>query len=331
MNRHCKHERGIIIVFAAIAMFSLLGFASIAIDVGCILTAKNQLQSAVDASALAAVSGLPFSQSEAIQRGIRISNTNKIFQQPLALKSSEIVFIDQKTVRVSAQRPVNLFFAKILGLNYAQVSATATAKLGNQDIMLIFDRSGTMDDDTKDPKVPQPITDTKNAANFFVDLTANNAFVTNRIGLVSYSTNALLNLQLGRDFSLIKNRIQSFSANGYTNIGEAIQFSNNQLMQNSQSRTFRTQILLSDGMANRPGSGMPTNPTAIQFAVNNAQIAANNSIKIYTISLGNMTDWNLMNQIASMTNGKHYHAPTPAQLNAIFYEIADHIPCILID
>ncbi|HEX9934587.1 MAG TPA: hypothetical protein VGB38_05260, partial [bacterium] len=71
-------------------------------------------------------------------------------------------------------------------------------------------------------------------------------------------------------------------------------------------------------------------PTAIQFALNQAQIAANNQIRIYTISLGNQTDFNVMNQIAAMTNGKHYHAPTPADLNAIFTEIVSRIPTNLI-
>jgi Flp pilus assembly protein TadG len=324
-------ERGSILVFASIALFSILGFATIAIDVGCILAAKNELQSAVDASALAAASGLTFSQSTAVQRAVELSNRNKVLQRPLALQSNEVVLVDQTTARVSAQRPVSLFFARVLGLRTVQISATATAKLGNRDIMFIFDRSGTMDDDTVNPKVPQPITDTQNAANAFVDYIANNALVSDRVGLVSYSTTAAMNLQLGRDFNQVKARILSLKADGYTNIGQAIQLSNNHLIQSAQSRTYRTQILLSDGMANRPGTAMPTNPTAIQFALSNAQVAADNRIKIYTISLGSQTDWNLMNTIASMTHGKHYHAPTAADLNAIFNEIANRIPTVLIN
>jgi Ca-activated chloride channel homolog len=324
-------ERGSILVFASIALFAIFGFATIAIDVGGILTAKNELQSAVDASALAAASGLTFNQSVAVQRGVELSGRNQVSKRPLALQSSEISVLDATTVRVAAQRPVNLYFARILGLRTATISASAKARLGNRDIMFIFDRSGTMDDDTVDPKFPQPITETKNAAKTFVDLIAGNAIVSDRVGLVSYSTNAQMNLGLCRDFALVKTRVQSFTADGYTNIGQAIQYANNQLLQNAQSRTFKTEILLSDGMANRPGSGMPTNSTAIAFATSNAQTAASNSIKIYTISLGNQTDWNLMNTIAAMTNGKHYHAPTASDLNAIFNEIANHIPTILVD
>lgn len=330
MKKFMKSQKGNILVLSVLSTMVLMAFASMAVDVGCILTAKNQLQVGVDASALAAATGLVVNQSEATLRGIHVSNSNLILEQPLELQSNEIVFLDQKTVQISARRPVNLFFARVFGLNATEVTAAATAELGNRDIMLIFDRSGSMDDDTQDPDIPQPITDTKIASNYFIDLTQNNPFVYDRIGLVSYSTYVQLTLPLGRDFNQMKNTIQSYNADGFTNIGGAIECANNHLIQNSQSKTFKTQILLSDGMANRPGSGLPTNPTAIQYALTHAQIAANNSIKIYTISLGNNTDWDLMEQIAAMTNGKHYHAPTPADLDAIFNEIAGRIPTILI-
>jgi Flp pilus assembly protein TadG len=324
-------ERGSILVLAAIALFAIFGFATIAIDVGCIFTAKNELQSAVDASALAAASGLTFSQSTAVQRAMEISNRNLVLRQPLALQSSEIALLDNTTARVSAQRSVSLFFAKVLGLQTTRISATATARLGNRDIMIILDRSGTMDDDTVDPNVPQPITTTQNAANAFVDYVAGNSLVSDRIGLVSYSTTATLNNPLGRNFAQVKTRISSLKADGYTNIGQSIQYANSALIQGAQARTYRTEILLSDGMANRPGTGMPTNSTAIQFALSNARSAANSHIKIYTISLGDQTDLNLMNSIANLTGGKHYHAPTAADLNAIFDEIAERIPTALIN
>jgi len=52
MRRFSRHERGALLVVAVAALFSMFGFASVAIDVGCLVTAKNQLQIAVDASAL---------------------------------------------------------------------------------------------------------------------------------------------------------------------------------------------------------------------------------------------------------------------------------------
>lgn len=318
------------LVFAAALIGTTILFAATAIDVSYILTARNQLQSAVDASTLAAASGLTQSQSEALDRALAISGNNTIMHQPLALQAGEIQFLDHKTVCVSAHRFISLFFARLLQINTVEISASATAECGNRDIMLIFDRSGSMDDDTVNPLEPQPMTDTKYAADYFIDLIASNEFVLDRVGLVSYSTYAGLNLPLGRNFSEMKNTIASYSANGYTNIGGAIQISNDHLIQQSAVRTKKTIILLSDGMANRPGWGMPTNDIAIQYALTHAQAAADNAIRIYTISLGNNTDIQLMTQIAEMTYGKHYHAPSPAELYDIFHEIADRIPAVLV-
>ena len=330
MKRWIHDERGGILVFAGALVGVIILFAATAIDVSYILTAQNELQSAVDASALAAASGLAESQSEASQRAVSVSNCNLIMRQPLALQSDEIMFIDHKTVQVTAQRTINLFFARMVRINSKQITATAMAECGNRDIMLIFDRSGSMDDDTVDPDVPQPLTDTKYAACHFLGCVADNPFVLDRIGLVSYSTSAQLHLPLGRNFRQMKSTIESYTADGYTNIGEAIRISNEHLLQESPMRTKKTVVLLSDGMANKPGYGLPTNDTAIQYALTYASQAANSSIRIYTISLGNATDINLMNQIANMTEGKHYHAPTPAELYDIFQEIADRIPAILI-
>jgi len=330
LRKHFREQKGSFLVLSTMFAFSMLVFTSVAVDVGCILTAKNQLQTSVDASALATASGLIFSQSTAVQRGMLLSQRNTILNEPLNLQSGEITFLDPKTVQITAERPVSLFFARMVGINTARIEATATAICGNRDIMLVFDRSGSMDDDTVNPYIPQPITNTKTAANYFVNLIESNSFVCDRIGLVSYSTNANLNLELSRDFGLIRDQINSYTADGFTNIGEAIQFANEHLIESAQSRTKKTIILLSDGMTNQPGYGFPTNMTAINFAISNANISASNSIKIYTISLGNQTDWDLMNLIADRTNGEHYHAPTPQELYSIFNDIANRIPTILI-
>jgi len=330
MKKLFKNENGNVIVFFTLGVFMILTFVSIVVDVGCILSSKNQLQSAVDASALAAASGLALSESVATERALSISGSNSIMDQNLDLELDEITYLDEKTVQITAERTVTLFFSRAFGLNSATINATATAECGNRDIMLVFDRSGSMDDDTQNPSYPQPITSTKIAANYFVDLIESNLFVYDRIGLVSYSTYGELTMQLGRDFNQMKNIIQMYSADGYTNIGEAIRIASEELIHNQDGHSHKTIILLSDGMANRPGSGLPTNYAAITYAVGQAQAAANNSIKIYTISLGNSTDINLMNQIAALTNGKHYHAPTTSDLYSIFNKIADRIPSVLI-
>jgi Ca-activated chloride channel homolog len=330
MLKFLHDEKGNVIILIAALMPVFILLAASSVDVSYMLEARNEMQAAVDASALAAASGLGTSFSTARGRGIAISNSNTIMEQPLALQSSEVTFLNYKTVRISAQRTIPLYFARIAGMNTVTVSATATAQCGNRDIMLVFDRSGSMDDDTSDPAYPQPITGAKGASYYFIDQIEANTLVVDRIGLVSYSDNATLARVLDRQFSAMKATIAGYVANGFTNIGDGILQAMNHLNSSSPARTQKTIILFSDGMANRPGAGNTSDPRAVAYAISQANAAKSSNIKIYTISLGSTTDPNLMRQIASITNGKYYYAPGAADLYDIFEDISRRIPVALI-
>ncbi|MBN2000920.1 hypothetical protein JW935_25470, partial [candidate division KSB1 bacterium] len=207
MKACIKDESGSSLVIVVLLMGVTLLFAALVIDGSSIMVARNQLQCAVDASALAAASGLTVSRGEAQIRGISISSYNKILQEPLNLTGGEISFPNYKSVQISAQRNIPLFFAQLVAMDSVAVTASAIAQCGNRDIMLLFDRSGSMDDDTVDPEIPQPITDTKIAAYYFIDLVADNTFVVDRIGLVSYSDFGVLERNLDRDFNSMKDKI----------------------------------------------------------------------------------------------------------------------------
>ena len=351
------NQKGSGIAMFAISLTVVVGMAAFAVDVGVMMTARNQLQTGVDASTLAAATGLQVSESEAISRGISISHQDTLIDKTLDLEEEEFSFIDNDKVHVAATRNIDLYFSQFFGLQKIPIHVEATALLGNRDIMLIIDRSGSMDDDTptqqiiqnptkdkkdkKDKKsdsqtspqivmAPQPITDTMEAAIFFVDRISANTFTQDEVGLISYSTEARLDEPLGRNFGIIRDKILDFEADGWTNIGGAIHTANEQLLSQSRMHTSRVQILLSDGMTNRPGTGSPTNRTAINYAKEKADFAAANKIKIYTISLGRNTDRDLMDYIAEKTGGYHFYSPTTAELQQIFDEIASRVPAILI-
>jgi Flp pilus assembly protein TadG len=331
-----KNEKGNIIVLAALMMVVLILFAATSIDVSYMLAARNQLRSAVDASALAAASGLTVNQSTARSRAITCSNSNAILNTPLNLTSGEVTFPNYKTAVITAQRTVPLFFASLAGMNTVTVSATATAICGNRDIVLCFDRTGSMAYDTLYDRYgqivgyEQPITNAKNSCYYFIDQVAALTLVVDRIGLVSYSETATMDRSLDRNFSAMKTKIGTYAASGNTNIGAGILSAKNHLNSNSLARTKKTIVLFSDGMANRPGSGNTSDPQAVAYAKTQADAAKSSQIVIYTISLGATTDPALMQYIANKTNGKYYYAPTTAELNAIFQEIAKRIPAILI-
>ena len=123
-------ERGNILVIASVALLSVFGFASIAIDVGCILTAKNQLQSAVDASALAGASGFIIDSAEAVRRAVSVGGMNTCLRDPVLIGSGDVDFPEPDQIRVRAEREVSLFFAKVVGIRSVRISARAVAELG---------------------------------------------------------------------------------------------------------------------------------------------------------------------------------------------------------
>ncbi|MBD3385127.1 hypothetical protein GF407_09385 [candidate division KSB1 bacterium] len=130
-----KSRRGSMLVFAAISLTAMLIFTSFAVDVSCILTARNQLQTSVDAAALAGASGLLESYSEAERRAVTFASLNRVMDQPVQLSSSnddgggDITFPQSNQVRVQAGHDVNLYFAPLMGLQSVHITAEATAEI----------------------------------------------------------------------------------------------------------------------------------------------------------------------------------------------------------
>jgi Flp pilus assembly protein TadG len=160
-------QGGAAAVMVAVAMMTLLGFAAIAVDTGYLMVAKNELQNVADASALAAARQLgaiyePMAYAEQqtytcdpgtiIPVAQNVAQKNKAAGKPITIKDSDVVIgrwnsnthlftptLDQPdAVKVTARRdtgnngPVTTFFAKILGIDTADVAADAIAALTGQ-------------------------------------------------------------------------------------------------------------------------------------------------------------------------------------------------------
>ena len=171
-----RRRRGVTAVTVAISLPVILGFAALAIDMGYLHNAKIDLQTAVDASALAGASGLAHinnlyvggTSEEAIVQAhhyaMEFAGANKVAgdgvtlapnpnnldggdveigyladpddpQQPL-VRSNPLQY---NAVRVTARRtkgspggPIGLFFARALGFDSSELTATATAVLDSR-------------------------------------------------------------------------------------------------------------------------------------------------------------------------------------------------------
>jgi len=210
------------------------------------------------------------------------------------------------------------------GMNTASARARATVALPvttNEskeiDTMLILDRSGSMAQ--KVPGDPYPKMDyLKNASKYFVDCLN---MSTSRVGMASFSTTASLDIHLTNNSDAIKDAIDALIADGWTDMGDAINLAAGEFQQNGRPETSWSAIFISDGNANRP-----YNETyAKQYAIEQADLLSGLGVAIYTIGLGNRTadfDEAVLKQI--QTEG-YYYAPSAQELDDIYRLIVSDI------
>lgn len=142
--------------------------------------------------------------------------------------------------------------------------------------------------------------------------------------------------------------IDSTTAGGATNIGggisSGIQVLSTQSPHYGRPGAAHVMILMTDGRANvvpdtqcyaqdlwPDNSGTLQEARARDCVIYYAQQARNNSIVIYTITLGTSADFELMQAVADLTGGVHRNADRPEKLNEIFDELYERIFLRLVD
>ena len=184
----------------------------------------------------------------------------------------------------------------------------------------------------------QPVSALKDSvANFVAHITA--AAEDDRIGLSVYTysdSTAVLESALTPNYSSLSTIVAARQAGHYiggTNIYNGMQTARVQLQNNGRTNAFKMMVLMTDGVANLPGS--TSNAKALVLQEANAAAAAN--IPVVTISMGVVADTALMGQVVSITNGVYFDIPggqTAAQysvaLNAVWKQVADNRPLKLV-
>ena len=154
-----------------------------------------------------------------------------------------------------------------------------------------------------------------------------------RLALVSYAANPSLDCDLDcvfgpqgdDDFELTTLNLYP---DGFTNIGGAIEVAHQELLNNSREGAQLVIVLLTDGVPNRCGSlaaGWTTcfsGSGAADYARSAATAARADGILIYTVGLGSSLDEDLLEDLAEIGTGVYINAPTVAELEATFEEVA---------
>ncbi len=243
--------------------------------------------------------------------------------------------VSPNAVRVFARQTEPFFFAKIFGMTTfnAPASAVASGSGGPLDIMMVLDLSGSMNAEGR-------IQALQNAAPSFVEVIEAYGG-DDQIGVMGYGmeledfnpgehgsgtpyssatsslypagdTNVgILEAALTNDFTNLANNVLTPSnltagryPPGYTPTGAALRDGAHYLDNTPAAREGATKVivLMSDGFANLPSGNGPG------YSRDMAEYAAGLDIEVYTISLGNGADLDLMQDIADIGGGEHFDA-----------------------
>lgn len=182
-----RRRRGAVIATVLFSVAVLLGMAALCIDYGVAALARQQLQTAVDAAALAAVSTLQMSLDPyaAIDSAVATAQANRVWDGTLTLdpetditvgawddennqinpfeESNGVMSVPDGVVAVQVvgrrtedaqDGPIQLYFARALGVESIDITARATASLTVSknprppvEIVLAQDQSGSFEEE----------------------------------------------------------------------------------------------------------------------------------------------------------------------------------------
>lgn len=172
-----------------------------------------------------------------------------------------------------------------------------------QDVIFLIDRSGSMQSPIEKFDLA------KAAAKSYVD----DMKLPDQGAVIFFTSSPIRKSPLSTDYDQIKADIDSEVApSGGTQIGEAIEAATVDLIADRIPSHLSIEILLTDGLDN-PGGLDP---------IEEAQLAADNRIRIYTVGLGPDADGALLQSIATITGGQYYYAQDPSDLEGIYKEIS---------
>jgi Flp pilus assembly protein TadG len=153
LRRLVRNDSGMSYVFIGMGMTAFLSASMLAIDVGMLMTARNQAQNAADAGALAGATALLYDNwndrspsGPAVTSAIAAATTNKVMAGTVSVNPADVEFpLDPSgepnrvkvTVRRTASRgnPVSTLIAKYFGTASTDIGATATAEVSQANAM----------------------------------------------------------------------------------------------------------------------------------------------------------------------------------------------------
>ncbi|MEQ8790300.1 MAG: VWA domain-containing protein [Pirellulaceae bacterium] len=338
-------------VLICILMVVIVAMVAFSVDVGRMYLVRSEMQTAVDAGALAATLQLqrdPDDIDAAVDAAKKFVQLNRVGWSSTVADEAITVEAgswdaethsfstsgsDLNAVRVAAVTDEPLFFAGVMGQWQFAAPSDAIASAGDKklDIIMTLDLSGSMGSNGR-------IQALQDASPVFIDV-LDDVGSDDRVGVMGYGAIpgeynpsrrgdsgsvyldtpldlfpersnwvAVLEAPLTNDYNYLRTQVlnretlEADKYNGWTPIGAALRDSAHYLNANAREDVDKVIVLMSDGHANKPDGNGPG------YALDMARYAAGLDIKVYTISLGNAADDDLMEQIANITGAEFFKA-----------------------
>ena len=176
--RLIQDERGQSMIIAVMTIIALVAVIGLGVDLGIAYAERVSLSRAMDAAALAGAQELP-SEEAAHQRALEYLNANGYDPGSACIEthgsglgggdgsctgseSGTRIIVDTlqfrsggeansaNRINVRAEQDVQLAFMRVMGFDTVPIGASATAEnIEDLDIVIVYDRSGSMQEDTR--------------------------------------------------------------------------------------------------------------------------------------------------------------------------------------
>lgn len=363
-QREARREAGSVQVLVVLGLLALAGVAALSIDNGYALATRTQLQNAADAGAHAAIGelrlGVPIAEARATARAVANQNFQGYGGGEVTSPGDVVVgswnyatrqFAAGGTgisaVQVTSRRQIDFFLAPLVGLEGAEITASAVAALGQRDVVLLQDVTASFE---------AALPDARAALQTFTIAMGGSALAGDRLALVSFNEEATVEQDLvgvPEESALVLSAVDSMASctsddtlthpcRG-TNIAAGIQAAAELFVtQSSPDWAEKVIVLISDGVP----CLLRNTPTSLAWrdaARAAAEDAGEAGISIYTVFLDQplyyedhgyvrcfrptpeTEDTGLMRELVTNT-GAYFETPDEEDLDEILLSILRSMP-----
>jgi Flp pilus assembly protein TadG len=259
-----RRRRGFALLVLAATIIPIFACVGLAIDTSILYVLKSKLSAAVDAGSLAGARALSRGINDTAQRTraqeVATSYVRANFVSGYMMSAGLTIDQPQVDISISNQRSVTVtasvrsptFFMRVLTGSQPLIRAAATAIRRDVNIMLVLDRSKSMNDSGS-------CDDMRSAASGFVSKFAPGR---DNVGLETFATSTVVEFPIGDDFATasttLNTRISRIScASGGTSSADALSRAYWELAGLNQPASLNAIVFFTDGQPTAVNANIP--------------------------------------------------------------------------